>query len=130
MSVLRRASPATLRALRSIRQVLAAHADRRGDRLDVRYKTGWVAFRSTAAARAFAEVRPGKRGIEMFLLPPRAALRDPHGLAMPVPPSRGWGWFRTRVKVEDGFSPEVAADLLRQSYEYARRMPGRKGRHR
>ena len=125
MSVMRRASGETMRALRAIREVVAAHAARRGDRLDVRYTVGWVAFRSTAANRAFAEVRPGKKGIEIFLLPPRAALRDPSGLAMPVTPSRGWGWFRTRVKVENGFSPESAADLLRQSYEYARRMPRR-----
>jgi len=85
-----------------------------------------VAFRSAAAKRAFAEVRPGKKGIEMFLLPPRAELRDSRGIATPVQPSRGWGWFRTRVKVEDGLSPAVAVDLLRQSYEYARRMPRRR----
>ena len=126
MSVMRRASPETMRALRAIRSELAAHATRRGDRLEVRYLSGWVAFRSTAVRRAFAEVRPGKSGIEMFLLPPRAALKDPEGLAATVPPSRGWGWFRTRVKIEDGFSPQVAVRLLRQSYEYARRMPGRR----
>lgn len=125
MSVIRRASPEILRALHAIREALTAHAARRGDRLEVRYKVGWVSFRSTAANRSFAEVRPGKRGIEVFLLPPRAALRDPRGLAGAVPPSRGWGWFRTRVKVEDGISTALATDLFRQSYEYARRMPGR-----
>jgi predicted transport protein len=123
VSVLARASPETLRAVRAIRRDLAEHADRRGDRLEVRYNTGWIAFRSAAANRAFAEVRPSKKGIEIFLLPPRASLRDPDGLAVPVPPSRGWGWFRTRAKVDDGLSPSVAAALLRQSYEYARRMP-------
>jgi len=129
VSVLRRASPETLRTLRVMRETLAAHAERRGDRLEVRYLAGWVAFRSPAAGRAFAEVRPGKKGIEMFLLPPRSALSDPRGLAAPVPPSRGWGWFRTRVKLEDGFSPRVAVDLLAQSYEFARRMPrGRRKR--
>lgn len=127
MSVMRRASPETLRALRAMRSALAVHAHRRGDRLEVKYLAGWVAFRSVAANRAFAEVRPGKRGIEMFLLPPRAELRDSHGIAMPVPPSRGWGWFRTRVKIEDSLSPAVAADMLRQSYDYARRMPRRRG---
>ena len=129
MNVLDRASPETLRVLRALRTGLAAHAVRRGDRVEVRYKVGWVAFRSTAADRAFAEVRPGKKGIELFLLPPRAALRDAHGLAMAMPPSRGWGWFRTRVKVEDGHSPEWAQDLLRQSYEYARRLPRRKAKN-
>lgn len=126
MSVIARASPETLRALRSLKASLAVHAERRGDRLDVRYRTGWIAFRSGAADRAFAEVRPGKKGIEVFLLPPRAALRDPRGLATPVPPSRGWGWFRSRVKIENGASSDAAADLLRQSYEYARRMPRRR----
>ena len=131
MSVLARASPETLRSLRAMREALATYAERRGDRLEVRYKEGWVSLRSSAANRAFAEVRPGKRGIEMFLLPPRAALRDPRGLAGPVPPSRGWGWFRSRVKVEDGGLAAVTADLLRQSYEYARRMPpSRRGRGR
>ena len=126
MSVIARASPETLRRLRAMRESLTVHAQRRGDRLEVRYKVGWVSLRSVAANRSFAEVRPGKRGIELFLLPPRASLRDPRGLAGAVPPSRGWGWFRTRVKVEDGLAADAAADLLRQSYEYARRM--RRGR--
>ncbi len=128
MSVLDRASPETLRVLRGLRAQLAVHVGRRGDRLEVRYRSGWIAYRSTMAARVFAELRPGKRGIEVFLLPPRAALRDPRGLAAPMPPSRGWGWFRTRVKVENGGSPDAALELLRQSYEYARRMPRRRGR--
>ena len=125
MSVMRRASVETMQTMRALRVALAAHAGRRGDRFEVRYHVGWVAFRSAAAARAFAELRPGKRGIEVFLLPPRTALRDPRGLAGPVPPSRGWGWFRSRVKIENGHATELAADLLRQSYEYARRMPRR-----
>ncbi|MBI4415350.1 MAG: hypothetical protein HY557_00015 [Euryarchaeota archaeon] len=128
MSVLDRASPETLRTLSAMRRALAAHVERRGDRLVVKYWSGWIAFRSFAAGRAFAEVRPGKTGIELFLLPPRTALRDPHGLAAPVPPSRGWGWFRTRVKVANGLA-DRAFDLLAQSYECARRMP-RKGRRR
>jgi predicted transport protein len=119
-----------MRVLKAMRSELALHAGRRGDRLEVKYLSGWIAFRSAAANRAFAEVRPGKRGIEMFLLPPRAELRDSHGIAMPVPPSRGWGWFRTRVKMEDGLSPTVAVDLLRQSYEYARRMRGKRAARR
>ena len=130
MSVMRRASSETMRALKAMRSELAAHAERRGDRLEVRYLSGWVSFRSASANRAFAEVRPGKKGIEMFLLPPRAELRDSHGIATPVPPSRGWGWFRTRVKIDDGLSPSVAANLLRQSYDYARRMPQGRARER
>lgn len=126
MSVMRRASPETMRAVRVMRHELAAHAGRRGDRLEVRYLSGWVAFRSSAANRAFAEIRPGKKGVEIFLLVPRAELRDAHGIAAPVPPSRGWGWFRTRAKIENGLSPAVAVDLLRQSYEYAKRMPRRR----
>lgn len=133
MNVMRRASPDTMRAVRAMRGELAVHAGRRGDRLEVKYLSGWIAFRSATANRTFAEVRPGKRGIEMFLLPPRSELRDAHGIATSVAPSRGWGWFRTRVKVENGLSPAVAVDLLRQSYAYARRMPqkrlrGRKAR--
>ena len=130
MTVLERASSETLRALRSIRASLSAHVGRRGDRLEVRYHKGWVAFRSHVAGRAFAEVRPGKRGIEAFLLPPKASLRDSGSLVSSVPPSRGWGWFRSRLKVENGDSTDVAADLFRQSYEYARKMPGRPPRRR
>lgn len=126
MSVMERASGQTTRALRAMRGELTEHAARRRDRLEVRYLSGWIAFRSAAAGRTFAEVRPGKKGIEMFLLPPKAALRDPEGLASPVPPSRGWGWFRTRVKIEDGLAPSAAVKLLRQSYEYARRLPSRR----
>ena len=126
MSVLRRASPESLRSLRALRDAMAAHAERRGDRLEVRYLTGWIAYRSRVAGRAFAEIRPSRKGIELFLLPPRGALRDAKGLASPVPPSRGWGWFRTRVKVENGVTSDAAEALLLQSYEYARRMPGRR----
>ncbi|HKZ64412.1 MAG TPA: hypothetical protein VJ400_08215 [Thermoplasmata archaeon] len=128
MSVMRRASAETMRTLRAMRVALTAHAERRGDRLEVRYLSGWIAMRSTVAGRAFAEVRPSRKAIELFLLPPRGALRDPRGLAAAVPPSRGWGWFRTRVKVENGTGPSYGADLLRQSYEYARGMPGRRAR--
>lgn len=127
---MKRASAETMRAMRTLRETLTAHAARRGDRLEVRYSVGWIAFRSPAAGRAFAEVRPGRKGIEVFLLPPRAALRDPSGLAASVPPSRGWGWFRTRVKIVNGLSPDQGADLLRQSYEYARRMPRARSRRR
>jgi len=130
VSVMRRASAETMRTLQDVRQALAAHTERRGDRLEVRYLSGWIALRSTVAGRAFAEVRPSRKGMELFLLPPRAVLRDPRGLATAVLPSRGWGWFRTRVKVENGVSSNYAADLLRQSYEFARRMPGRRAKGR
>ena len=46
MSVMRRASPETMRALKAMRSELAVHAGRRGDRLEVKYLSGWVAFRS------------------------------------------------------------------------------------
>src|SRR3989304_2507688 len=84
-------SAETMRTLRAMRVALTAHAERRGDRLEVRYLSGWIAMRSTVAGRAFAEVRPSRKAIGVVLLPPRCALRDPPGLAGAGPPSRGRG---------------------------------------
>lgn len=128
MSVLRRASPETLRTFHALRAAMSLHATRRGDRLGVRYGTGWISLRSAAAGRVFAEVRPGKKALEMFLLPALRASHDPMRLATPVPPSRGWGWFRTRIRVETDTSLSAIRELLVRSYEHARAMPRRTGK--
>ncbi len=88
---------------------------------DVRVKVmkHWVAFRSVKKAKAFAEVRLGKRHLEVYILPETSELSDPAGLATDVPPSRGWGWFRSRFRLARADALEPAVALLLQSYASA-----------
>jgi predicted transport protein len=95
---------------------------RRGDRITVRVGSHWVAWRSERSGRVFAELRPLRERVEVFILPRPRDLRDPRGLARGAPRTQGWGWFRTRFEIRSRDSLEGAYRLIRQSYEYGRKM--------
>jgi hypothetical protein len=99
-----------------------------GDQLLASPKTGWVSFKSAALRRVFAEIRPHRRDVEVFILPPVEDLRRPNGLASPSPPSQGWGWFRSKFRVRRVEEVVAAADLLFQSYLHRKEMSRRSGR--
>ncbi len=91
----------------------------------------WIALRSTKRDRVFAEIRPHRTRVEVFILPRPQDLMDPAGLARRAPPTQGWGWFRTRFHVSSTAEVSFAFRLIRQSYEYQRRRPnGRAPRRR
>jgi predicted transport protein len=100
------------------RAVLEGHPEN-GQDVYVKVMKHWVAFRSKKKGKAFAEVRLGKRHLEVFILPPAEELEDPSGLTSNVPPSRGWGWFCSRFRVTRLDAVEGALKLLWQSYESA-----------
>jgi len=91
-------------------------ATRRGDRVEMRTHRYWIAFRSRRQQRAFAEIRPSRRRIEVFILPERRALVDPSGIARSAPRTQGWNWFRTKFSVVGDGKAKAALSLLRQSY--------------
>jgi len=94
-------------------------AEDRGDRVEMRVNHYWVAFRSHKQKRAFAEIRPSRRRVEVFILPERKRLSDPAGIARAAPRTQGWNWFRTKFYVVGNGHGKAALSLLRQSYESA-----------
>ncbi len=89
----------------------------RGDRVEMRVNRFWIAFRSDRQRRAFAEIRPSRHRVEVFILPERRYLADPAGIARPAPRSQGWNWFRTKFYVVGNGHGRAALSLIRQSYE-------------
>jgi len=92
-------------------------ATNRGDRVEMRVNRFWIAFRSEKQRRAFAEIRPSRHRVEVFILPERRNLSDPAGIARPAPRSQGWNWFRTKFYVVGNGHGRAALSLIRQSYE-------------
>ena len=95
---------------------LQRSARRHGDRIEMRVNRHWIAFRSERQRRAFAELRPSRRKVEVFILPERRTLVDPSGIARSAPKTQGWNWFRTKFSVVGNGKAKGALSLLRQSY--------------
>jgi len=91
-------------------------ASGRGDRIEMRTNRYWIALRSQKQRRAFAEIRPSRRRIQVFILPERKDLVDPSGIARSAPRTQGWNWFRTKFSVVGDGKARAALSLLRQSY--------------
>ncbi len=99
------------------RRGLAECAARRGDRIVERRHQRWIAFRSERQRRAFAEVRPSRQRLQVFLLPSVQELRNPLRLGRAAPRSQGWNWFRTKLTIVGNGRGKAALALLQQSYE-------------
>ncbi len=98
---------------RELQRVAAGH----GDRVEMRVNRYWIAFRSDNQRRAFAEIRPNRRNVEVFILPERRHLADAAGIARPAPRTQGWNWFRTKFYVIGNGHGKAGFSLIRQSYE-------------
>jgi len=96
---------------------LQRNATVHGDRVEMRVNRYWIAFRSQNQRRAFAELRPSRRRVEVFVLPERKDLSDPAGIARSAPRTQGWNWFRTKFHVVGNGHGKAALSLIRQSYE-------------
>jgi len=95
------------------------------DSIEMRVNRYWIAFRSEKQGRAFAEVRPSRSSIEVFILPERRNLSDPGGIARTAPRTQGWNWFRTKFRIVGNGHGRAALSLLRQSYESPARAAAR-----
>ncbi len=115
--VLVRTSDESLEIVDAFRKRIQGLAHAHGDK--VREKVGgtWIGWRSTKHGKTFAEMRPLKERVQVFILPSKRALKDPSRIAKPNPPSQGWGYFLSRFDVRDVHEVEAAFQLVRQSYE-------------
>jgi len=93
--------------------------NRRRDRIVRRVGRHWVAMRSTREGRVFAEIRPHRKRVEVFILPRPDELSDPRRLAHRAPSTQGWGWFNSHFDLVALADVEGGARLLRQSYLHA-----------
>jgi predicted transport protein len=110
----------------SLQRVAAEH----GDHVVMRVNRDWIAFRSEKQRRAFAEIRPTRHRVEVFILPERRNLSDPAGIARSAPRTQGWNWFRTKFHVVGNGHAKAALSLIRQSYESPRTVVHRARRSR
>src|SRR5438445_1521404 len=96
-------------------------ASRRQDRIVERTSRYWIAWRSRNRDRVFAELRPLRGRVQVFILPRPRDLADSSGLARRAPRTQGWGWFRSRFEISSMAQIESAARLIVQSYEHGAR---------
>ena len=108
-----------------LRRRLNAVAGMRRDRIEERRGRHWIGWRSARRDRVFAEVRPHRKRVEVFIRPPLRSLRNPGGLARAAPPTQGWGWFMSRFSVSHPRQVGPAFRLLKQSYDWTWRVPNR-----
>jgi hypothetical protein len=101
----------------ALRDRVSLAAGRRGDRIVVRQGSNWTSWRSQRRDRVFAEIRPLRGRVQVFILPGPKDLHDGGGLARRAPRTQGWGWFRSRIEVTSMARVESAAQLIVQSYE-------------
>jgi len=87
-----------------------------GDRFEERVMKYWISVRSIKKGKVFVEIRLQKNDIDIFILPSFDQLKDPEGLAKPVPLNQGWGWFRTRFWLREEEQVDSAWQLIQQSY--------------
>jgi len=102
----------------ALRERVGIAAHRRQDRIVERAGRHWIAWRSRQADRVFAEIRPLRGRVQVFILPRPRDLMDSAGLARRAPRSQGWGWFRSRFELTSMAQVEPAARLIVQSYEH------------
>ena len=111
-------TPGTSRAIvTALRERVRTAASRRGDRIDEHVGEHWISWRSRKRDRVFAEIRPLRGRIQVFILPGPRDLQDHSGLAQRAPRTQGWGWFQSRLEVSSMERVEPAARLIVQSYE-------------
>jgi len=118
--------------VKRLRDRLRTFERQKEDRVQETVSPDWIGWRSRRHARVFAELRPLRGRVEVFILPRPKDLQDPSDLARAAPRTQGWGWFRTRFDVKGLAEIGPAFRLIRQSYDWSAR-PGNGGdsrRHR
>ncbi len=90
-------------------------ASRHNDEIVAHVMSRWISLRSQRACKVFAELRPSKERIQIFVLPPPREF-GPDSIARRAPKSQGWGWFKTKFIVNGNNDAKRALRLLRISY--------------
>lgn len=123
-TAIERTSESSREIVAALRSRLRAAAEAREDRIDERMGEHWISWRSRRGNRVFAEIRPLRERVEVFLLPAPREMHGGRGLAKQAPPTQGWGWFRTRLELRSIRQVASAAILVRQSYLHGLRPNG------
>jgi hypothetical protein len=110
-----RAGLETRASLRRLLNELREFASSRNDDIVVRVMSRWISVRSKNGWRVFAELRPSRERIEVFILPPPRELGT-NRLIDRAPPSQGWGWFKSKFVIDGNGGAATALRLLRISY--------------
>ncbi len=118
-SALDGAGPGILAFLDRLEGALGIRLLKRADRLQRAVMQDWIAYRGAATGLAFAELRPRRQHIEVFILPAPSELGALGRALSPVPKSRGWGWFRGRFILGAKGSLETPLRLMEASYDYS-----------
>ncbi len=118
-----------MRLFEGLRRQVALRLEGIEDELRVKVMRHWISFRSRRVQRVFAELRPHRKDLEAFILPPVQALSGENGLAESSPPTQGWGWFQSRFRLVRAEDVEVATDLVLQSYAFRARMNSSRRHH-
>lgn len=112
-----RTSDESREILGEFRKRIQALGHAHGDKIREKVSEHWIGWRSTRHGRTFAEMRPLQERVQVFILPPKRALKDPKRMAQASPPTQGWNYFLSRFDVRSVHEVDAAFQLVRQSYE-------------
>ena len=124
-NAMRRAGMETRASLRRMLDELRSFLQSRDDELVVRVMSRWISIRGRKGGRVFAELRPSKESIEVFVLPSPRELGSPSSVTM-APSSQGWGWFKSKFVFDGDGGAASALRILRISYISSMRRPSRR----
>ncbi len=112
-----RTSDESREILGEFRKRIQALGHAHGDKIHEKVSEHWIGWRSTRHGRTFAEMRPLQERVQVFILPPKRALKDPQRMAQASPPTQGWNYFLSRFDVRSVHEVDAAFQLIRQSYD-------------
>ncbi len=124
-NAMRRAGIETRASLRRLLDELRSFVDSRDDELIIHVMSRWISIKSRRGGRIFAELRPSKESIEVFVLPPPRELGSSSPV-MKAPSSQGWGWFKSKFVFDGDGGATSALRILRISYASSMRKPSRR----
>ena len=126
-NALRRTGVKSRVSLARIMEEIGGFAAMRGDEIVTRVMPRWISLSSRNGRRVFAELRPSRERVQVFVLPPPSELGGCRMVAR-APVSQGWGWFKSKFFVEGDGDVRVAIRLLRVSYIYSLMLASHKPR--
>jgi len=116
---LARGGPKARGLYREMVRALRGYQVSRGDRFREKVMEYWIGLESERRGKVFAEIRLGKSHLEVFILPAKRQLSSWNGFVQGVSPSKGWGWFRSRLWVRSHDDLDATVRLLLKSRDFA-----------